>query len=80
MTHSTPINGHAHEPARVPVQQHPYKCTWTDDMKDTLRRSYVASREVGMLPELAQRLGVHLYQLYGQAHRLGLSREIRKRG
>ena len=52
---------------------------WTEAMKNTLRNKYQSAREHGQLRELATELGVGLYQLYAQAHRLGVSREIRRR-
>jgi len=60
-----------------PTQEH--KGTWTPEMKAQLRAEYADAREKNQLRELADRLGVDLYQLYGQAHRLGLSRQIRRR-
>jgi hypothetical protein len=53
--------------------------TWTPEMKATLTSRYAAARDSGTLRALADELGVGLYQLYAQAHRLGLSREIRRR-
>lgn len=64
-------------PTHEPTQEH--KGTWTPEMKARLRAEYPQARESGQLRELAERLGVDLYQLYGQAHRLGLSRQIRRR-
>lgn len=61
----------------VPVQ--PGVGVWTEAMKDTLRKRYGTARELGTLKDLAADLGVGLYQLYSMAHRLGLSREIRRR-
>jgi hypothetical protein len=58
---------------------HRHTGTWTEDMKQTLRTEYAGARQGGTLRALAERLGVDLYQLYSQAHRLGLSREIRRR-
>jgi hypothetical protein len=58
---------------------HEHRGTWTPEMRNTLRTEYAVAREDGKLRELAERLGVDLYQLYSQAHRLGLSREIRRR-
>lgn len=52
---------------------------WTEAMKNTLRDKYSAAREASRLRELADDLGVGLYQLYSMAHRMGLSREIRRR-
>ena len=52
---------------------------WTREMKATLRANYPDARARDALRELAEALGVGLYQLYGQAHRMGLSTEIRKR-
>lgn len=65
--------------AQTPEPTHEHKGTWTPEMKAALRAEYSQARDAGQLRELADRLGVDLYQLYGQAHRLGLSREIRKR-
>jgi hypothetical protein len=48
-------------------------------MRERLKAEYAEARTAGTLPALAAALGVDLYQLYGQAHRLGLSREIRRR-
>lgn len=67
----------ADAPAAEPTHLH--RGTWTDDMRATLRAEYGEARAAGKLRELAERLGVDLYQLYSQAHRLGLSREIRRR-
>jgi hypothetical protein len=58
---------------------HLHRGTWTQEMRTRLRAEYAAAREGGTLRELAAKLGVDLYQLYSQAHRLGLSREIRRR-
>lgn len=52
---------------------------WTEAMKNTLRDKYSRARESGQLRELALELHVGLYQLYSMAHKLGLSREIRRR-
>lgn len=52
---------------------------WTEAMKATLRDKYPGARDAGQLRELARDMGVGLYQLYSMAHRLGLSREIRRR-
>lgn len=52
---------------------------WTADMCERLRKDYVTARDAGTLHALAEALGVDLYQLYGKAHRMGLSREIRRR-
>jgi hypothetical protein len=52
---------------------------WTEAMKNTLRNRYGQARELRQLRALANELGVGLYQLYSMAHRLGLSREIRRR-
>jgi hypothetical protein len=64
-------------PEREPTHEH--RGVWTPEMRETLRAEYVDARANGTLAELALRLGVDLYQLYGQAHRLGLSRMIRRR-
>jgi len=71
-THLAPTSP-AHEPT------HEHKGTWTAEMKDLLRANYARAREDGSLRALATELGVDLYQLYSQAHRLGLSHEIRRR-
>lgn len=71
------IAGPVSAPVREPT--HAHKGVWTPEMRNTLRAEYVDARATGRLHELAGRLGVDLYQLYGQAHRLGLSRAIRKR-
>lgn len=55
------------------------RSTWTPAMLTTLCAEYAAARAAGMLRELADKLGVDLYQLYGKAHRLQLAREIRRR-
>jgi hypothetical protein len=53
---------------------------WSEAMKNTLRNKYAGARQYrGGLRQLADELGVGLYQLYSMAHRLGLSREIRRR-
>jgi hypothetical protein len=52
---------------------------WTREMRELLLTQYAAARAANQLRELAARIGVDLYQLYGQAHRMGLSREIRRR-
>lgn len=48
-------------------------------MKATLTAKYAAARDARTLQALADELHVGLYQLYAQAHRLGLSRQIRRR-
>lgn len=53
--------------------------TWTPEMKTTLTEKYAIAREARALQSLADELKVGLYQLYAQAHRLGLSRTIRRR-
>lgn len=60
-----------------PTENHRGK--WTTEMCAQLRAQYVNARDAGTLHALAESLGVDLYQLYGKAHRMGLSREIRKR-
>jgi hypothetical protein len=62
----------------VALHDHPVG-VWTEAMKNTLRDRYGSSRELGQLRTLADELGVGLYQLYSMAHKLGLSREIRRR-
>jgi hypothetical protein len=62
----------------VALNDHPVG-VWTEAMKNTLRDRYGAAREASKLRELAADLGVGLYQLYSMAHKLGLSREIRRR-
>ena len=62
----------------VALHDHPVG-VWTEAMKTTLRDRYGSSRELGQLRTLADELGVGLYQLYSMAHKLGLSREIRRR-
>lgn len=64
-------------PGTEPTHEH--KGVWTPEMKERLRAEYAQARESDQLRDLAARLGVDLYQLYGQAHRLGLSRQIRRR-
>lgn len=62
-----------------PTSEH--KGTWTPEMKARLRAEYHEARaKEGGLQALADSLGVDLYQLYGKAHRMGLSRTIRRRG
>jgi hypothetical protein len=63
--------------AQEPTHEH--KGVWTPDMKTALRQCYAQAREERTLATLATTLGVDLYQLYGQAHRMGLSRGIRRR-
>jgi hypothetical protein len=53
--------------------------TWTSEMKAILTEKYSSARDSGTLRDLADELGVGLYQLYAQAHRLGLSRHVRRR-
>jgi len=53
--------------------------TWTDEMTAKLREKYIAARDGRTLQSLADELGVGLYQLYAKAHRMGLSRQIRRR-
>lgn len=53
--------------------------TWSDEMVETLKQEYPRAREEGQLRQLAERLGVELYDVYNKAHRLGLSRVIRRR-
>lgn len=60
-------------------QTHEHTGTWTPEMRRKLSEQYVQARADGKLRALAAELGVDLYQLYSQAHRLGLSREIRRR-
>jgi hypothetical protein len=57
----------------------PRKGIWSLEMTDQLKREYATARAEGKLRELADRLGVQLYDVYNKAHRLGLSRAIRKR-
>ena len=78
-------DGYVHAPHQLSMNDthleptHRHVGTWTDDMRATLRAEYATARQDGTLRALAERLGVDLYQLYSQAHRLGLSREIRRR-
>ncbi len=53
--------------------------TWTPEMKAKLTEKYAAARDNRTLSDLADELGVGVYQLYTQAHKLGLSRPIRRR-
>jgi hypothetical protein len=48
-------------------------------MTAKLREKYIAARDGRTLQSLADELGVGLYQLYAKAHRMGLSRQIRRR-
>lgn len=57
----------------------PVRNGWTDEMIATLDREYHAAREHGTLRELAEKIGVDLYDLYNKAHRRGLSKQIRRR-
>jgi hypothetical protein len=74
-----PVNDHApvlHQPLE-PTHEH--KGHWTPEMIATLAAEYAPARAAGKLRELADKLGVDLYQLYGKAHRLQLARTIRRR-
>lgn len=53
--------------------------TWTPEMKDALTEKYAAARDARTLQALADELGVNVYHLYAQAHRMGLARPIRRR-
>ena len=57
----------------------PSRNGWTEEMLQALDRKYPAAREAGTLRELAEELGVDLYDLYNKAHRRGLSKQIRRR-
>ena len=63
----------------VMTEENHRRLVWTPEMRERLRQEYVPMKDANRLPELANALGVDLYQLYGQAHRLGLTREIRRR-
>ena len=60
-----------------PTREH--QSMWTPQMIATLAAEYSAAREAGTLSALATKLGVNVYQLYGKAHRLQLTRTIRRR-
>lgn len=61
------------------AERHQRTATWTPQMKQRLVDDYATARAAGMLRELAISLGVDLYELYNKAHRLGLSKQIRRR-
>jgi hypothetical protein len=67
------------EQTSAPEPTHEHKGMWTAEMITTLVAEYDSAREAGTLHELANKLGVDLYQLYGKAHRLQLARAIRRR-
>lgn len=74
---SEPVLGLAPTVEPEPTERH--IGVWTPVKRQMLIERYATARADGKLPELAAELGVDLYQLYGQAHRLGLSRPIRRR-
>jgi len=71
------VNGHDHVGGPEPTHRH--VGVWTLEMRNILLADYQEARARGTLPALAAKLGVDLYQLYSQAHRLGLARGIRRR-